>query len=138
MAIAQGADQGDEQQGTGQLDGDQVVGVERFAQAGDVRLGHAGMSSRAGPSAERRGDDLDDVVTAPVEWFETGRIAPGRESSGTSSVARAVHRPVGSGASTCKSDQSDAEEQERSSSRSPGTASAPRGRRRLGLPSGRA
>ena len=36
-----GPDQGGEQQRTGELDGDQVIGVERLAQRGDMRLGPA-------------------------------------------------------------------------------------------------
>ena len=56
-----GADQGDEQQGTGQLDGDQVIGVERLAQAGDVglRLAVGVVELRVGRSAagDRPRDD---------------------------------------------------------------------------------
>src|SRR5579883_1028143 len=37
-----GSDQGDEQQGTGQSDGDQVVGIQRGSQAGDVGFLDAG------------------------------------------------------------------------------------------------
>ena len=118
----QGADQGDEQQGAGELDGDEVVGVERLAQPGDVaawRRPSSASGSRAVGRTERPGPIGDGrrVRLAPGGRGRPRRAGRGRPST---AVARLESRPR-SARRRRAATQSSAEEEEEAGRASPGT-----------------
>ena len=62
----------------GQFDRDQVVGVESFAQAGDMRLGFTGFIDKPGGRPHGAAGGLADVRDGAVGWLKKTELLTGK------------------------------------------------------------